>query len=114
MNTLQKIAAETGKKEGIADFSIGDTIRADVLIVEGEKERLQTLTGTLIARNGGGIAESITIRRISYGQGVEHILPLHSPRLSKISVTRRGRVRRSKLYYIRGQKGKAARIKELR
>ncbi len=114
MNTLQKIAREIPPKEGVTNFSIGDTIRADVLIVEGEKERIQTLTGTVIARNGSGIAESLTIRRISYGQGVEHVLPLYSPRVAKISVTRHGRVRRAKLYYIRNQQGKAARVKELR
>lgn len=114
MNTLQKIAAEVPRKEEIANFVIGDTVRADVLIIEGDKERLQSLSGTVIARNGSGITESVTIRRISYGQGVEHILPLYSPRVKQIVVTRRGRVRRSKLYYIRNQQGKAARIKELR
>ncbi len=114
MNSLQKIARETDKRESIGDFAVGDTIRADLLIVEGEKERIQSLTGTVIARNGGGVAEAITIRRISYGQAVEHVLPLHSPRVAKITVTRRGKVRRAKLYYIRGQQGKAARVKELR
>ncbi len=114
MNTLQKISRETVAKKGLDKFAVGDTVRAEVLIVEGGKERLQSITGTVIARNGSGIAESLTIRRISYGQGVEHVLPLQSPRVAKISVTRRGRVRRSKLYYIRRQQGKAARVKELR
>lgn len=114
MNTLQRIALENSSKEGVEGFEIGDTVRADILIIEGDKERTQSVTGTVIARNGGGIAESVTIRRISYGQGVEHVLPLHSPRLTKITVVRQGKVRRSKLYYIRSQQGKAARIKERR
>lgn len=114
MNILQKITREVESKENLAPFAIGDTIRAEVLIVEGDKERIQSLTGTVIARKGSGVEESLTIRRISYGQGVEHVLPLHSPRLHKITVIRRGRVRRSKLYYIRNQQGKAARVKEMR
>ncbi len=114
MNILQKIEQEVPEGKEIADFSIGDTIRADVLIVEGDKERIQSLTGTVISRRGTGVAKSVTIRRVSYGQGVEHILPLCSPRLAGIKLLRRGRVRRSKLYYIRNQQGKAARVKELR
>ncbi len=114
MNTLQKIAREVPEDKKIADFSVGDTIRADVSIVEGDKERIQSLNGTVISRRGSGIAETVTIRRVSYGQGVEHVLPLYSPRLARIQVLRRGKVRRSKLYYIRHQQGKSARIKELR
>jgi len=114
MNTLQKIEQEMAKDKQIASFSVGDTVRADLMIVEGDKERIQSVTGTVIARKGTGVTESVTIRRISYGQAVEHVLPLISPRVTKITVTRRGRVRRAKLYYIREQQGKAARVRELR
>jgi len=113
MNVVQKIHSENLKTD-IAEFGIGDTVRVDVLIQEGGKERIQAFTGTVIARDGGGVSESITVRRVSYGQGVERVFPLHSPRVARIEVTRRGKVRRGKLYYLRNQVGKAARVKELR
>ena len=113
MNTLQKLQNESIKTD-IPDFSIGDTLRVEVRIIEGGKERVQAFTGTVIARNGGGIAESITLRRVTYGQGVERVLPLHSPRIANIEVVRQGRVRRSKLYYLRNQIGRNARVKERR
>lgn len=113
MNTLSKIHQEKLKTD-LPEFGIGDTLRADVLIIEGGKERVQSFSGTVIARNGQGISETVTLRRISYGQGVERVLPLNSPKIATLEVTRRGRVRRSKLYYLRDQQGKAARIKELR
>ena len=110
---VQKISRENLKKD-LPSFAIGDTVRVDVLIVEGGKERTQAFSGTVIGRNGGGVAETITVRRVSYGQGVERVFPLNSPRIAKIEVLRRGRVRRAKLYYLRNQIGKAARVDELR
>ncbi len=111
MNTVQKITQENLKTD-LPEFSIGDTLRADVLIVEGGKERIQSFTGTVIARGGTGINATVTLRRVSYGQGIERVLPLHSPRLAKLEVTRQGQVRRAKLYTIRDKQGKDARIKE--
>jgi large subunit ribosomal protein L19 len=111
MNAIENIRRENLKTD-LPDFAIGDTLRADVLIIEGGKERTQSFTGTVIARNGSGIAETVTLRRVSYGQGTERVLTLHSPRLAKIEVVRRGNVKRGKLYYLRGVRGKAARIKE--
>ncbi len=113
MNVIEKLHHENLKTD-IPDFRIGDNLKVDVLIVEGGKERTQSFTGTVIARNGCGIAETVTLRRISYGQGVERVLPIHSPRVAKFEVVRAGKVRRGKLYYLRGQQGKAARIKERR
>ena len=101
-------------KTDIPAFGVGDTIQVDVRIIEGGKERIQAFTGTVIGRNGGGIAETVTVRRISHGQGVERILPLHSPRIAKITVVRQGLVRRAKLYYLRNAVGNAARVKEKR
>jgi len=113
MNKLQAIRNENLNTD-LPEFAIGDNLRAEVRIIEGGKERIQAFTGTVIARNGGGIAETVTLRRVAYGQGVERVLPLHSPRLASIEVVRTGRVRRSKLYYLRDQEGKAARVKERR
>ena len=113
MNAVEKIHNENLKNE-IPPFGIGDTMKVDVKIIEGGKERIQSFTGTVIARNGQGVSETVTLRRVAYGQGVERVLPLHSPRVAGMEVTRRGKVRRSKLYYLRGQQGKAARIKEQR
>lgn len=113
MNKLQAIHNQNLKTD-LPEFCIGDNLRADVRIVEGGKERIQAFTGTVIARNGTGITETVTLRRVSYGQGVERVLPLHSPRVAGVEVVRKGRVRRSKLYYLRDQVGKAARVKERR
>ena len=113
MNVVQKIHNETIKSD-IPAFGVGDTLKVDVLIIEGGKERIQSFTGTVIARNGEGVSESVTLRRVAFGQGVERVLPLNSPRVKSLEVMRRGKVRRSKLYYLREQQGKAARIKELR
>ncbi|MDT8389314.1 MAG: 50S ribosomal protein L19 [Lentisphaeria bacterium] len=113
MNAVQKIHNETIKSD-IPPFGIGDSLKVDVLIIEGGKERIQSFTGTVIARNGEGVSESVTLRRVAFGQGVERVLPLNSPRVKALEVIRRGKVRRSKLYYLRDQQGKAARIKELR
>ncbi|MFQ5894036.1 MAG: 50S ribosomal protein L19 [Nitrospinota bacterium] len=96
----------------LPEFAPGDTVRVHLRIIEGEKERIQVFEGPVIARRGGGVRESITVRKVSYGVGVERTFPLHSPRIEKIEVVRRGRVRRAKLYYLRQRKGRKARIKE--
>lgn len=101
-------------KKNTPTFFPGDTVRVQVKVVEGGRERLQAFEGVVINRQGGGIAETFTVRRVSYGVGVERVFPLHSPRVDKIEVVRRGRVRRAKLYYLRDLTGKAARIKEKR
>ena len=94
------------------DFRPGDTVRVNVKVVEGTRERLQAFEGVCIARSGGGLNSSFTVRKISYGEGVERVFPLYSPNIESIKVVRRGRVRRAKLYYLRGRTGKAARITE--
>ncbi|MGI6576285.1 MAG: 50S ribosomal protein L19 [bacterium] len=99
-------------KENIAEFNLGDTVRVHVKVVEGTRERIQVFEGVVIARKNGGPRETFTVRRVSYGVGVERTFPLHSPAIDKIEVARRGRVRRAKLYYLRNLRGKAARIKE--
>lgn len=94
------------------DFNVGDTLRVFVKVVEGNRERLQAFEGTVIARRNGSCRETFTVRRVSYGIGVERTFPLHSPRVDHIEVIRKGKVRRAKLYYLRGLQGKAAKIKE--
>ena len=94
------------------DFRIGDTVRVYVKVAEGSRERLQAFEGTVMAKRNGSIRETFTVRRVSYGIGVERTFPLHSPRVDRIEVIRRGKVRRAKLYYLRGLSGKAAKIKE--
>ncbi len=101
-------------KTDIPDFKGGDTVKVHVRLKEGEKERIQVFEGLVIARKHGGVTETFTVRKISSGIGVERVFPLHSPNVAKIEVTRLGKVRRAKLYYIRSRRGKAARIKELR
>lgn len=108
---LIRAVEETYMRE-IPEFSIGDTIRVYVRVVEGDKERIQPFEGVVIARRGSGIKETIMVRKVSYGIGVERIFPLHSPVIEKIEVVRRGDVRRAKLYYLRHKKGKAAKVKE--
>jgi large subunit ribosomal protein L19 len=98
----------------IPAFAPGDSVRVHVRVIEGGKERIQAFEGTVIGRQGGGASETFTVRRISYGVGVERIFPLHSPRIERLEVVRRGRVRRAKLYFLRGLRGKAARIREKR
>ncbi|MBT3286653.1 MAG: 50S ribosomal protein L19 [Victivallales bacterium] len=111
VNKLEKIHTENMKTD-LPEFHIGDDLLVEVKILEGGKERIQSFRGTVIARNGAGIAQTFTLRRVAFGQGVERVLPLHSPRLASIEVVRHGRVRRAKLYYLRNQIGKAARVKE--
>ena len=99
-----------GKK--IPDFQPGDTVRVNVRIKEGERERVQAYEGVCIGRSGAGLHENFTVRKISYGEGVERVFPLYSPMIDSIKVVRRGKVRRAKLYYLRGRRGKSARINE--
>ncbi|HUP01375.1 MAG TPA: 50S ribosomal protein L19 [Gemmatimonadota bacterium] len=99
-------------REGLPDFRPGDTVRVDVRVREGDKERLQAFEGVVIRRKGGGIAETFTVRKVSNGVGVERIFPLHSPVIAEIRLLREGRVRRAKLHYLRELSGKAARIRE--
>jgi large subunit ribosomal protein L19 len=101
-------------KEDIPAFRVGDTVKVHVKIKEGDKERIQVYEGVVIARKGKGATETFTVRRVAYNVGVERTFPVHSPKLAKIEISRRGKVRRAKLYYLRERTGKAARIKELR
>lgn len=100
-------------KENVPEFAVGDTVKVMVKVIEGDKERLQAFEGIVIARKHGGIAETFTVRRVSYGVGVEKTFPIHSPKVADIIVTRRGQVRRAKLYYLRERTGKAAKVKEV-
>lgn len=112
MNVIDKIEKEQCKAE-VCDFKVGDTVKVYTKIVEGTTERIQMFSGVVIARqNAAGIRETFTVRRVSFGYGVEKIFPLHSPRIAKIEVDRKGHVRRAKLYYLRDKVGKAARVKE--
>ena len=113
MNKLDNVTKDLLKKD-IPDFAPGDTISMDIRVVEGEKERVQRYQGVVIARKHGGIEETITVRKISNGIGVERIFPIHSPMIASIKVIRRGKVRRAKLHYLRNLTGKAARITEKR
>lgn len=101
-------------KQDPPKFNVGDTVRVGVRIKEGEKSRIQAFEGTVIAKKHGGIQETFTVRRMSHGVGVERVFPIHSPNVASVEVVRQGRVRRGKLYYIRGKVGKAARIKEIK
>lgn len=99
-------------KTDIPDFCVGDTVKVHIRIIEGEKERIQVFTGTVIARKGSGLSETFSLYRVAYGTSMERVFILHSPRVAKIEVTRKGKVRRAKLYYLRGTSGKAAKVKE--
>ena len=107
-----KLMTEGCLKEQTPEFAIGDTVRVAVKIREGEKERIQAFEGTVIAKRGSGVGETFTVRRVSYGVGVERVFPLHSPNVANVQVIRRGKVRRSKLYYLRDRVGKSAKVKE--
>lgn len=111
MDAIKLIAQDSMKSE-LPEFSVGDTVRVSVNIREGERERIQMFEGTVIARKGSGISETFTVRRLSYGVGVERVFPIHSPNVKGVQVVRRGRVRRAKLYYLRDRVGKAAKVKE--
>ncbi len=111
MDALKLISNSSLRKDAL-EFGIGDTVRVSVKIREGERERIQMFEGTVIARKGAGISETFTVRRVSYGVGVERVFPYHSPNVVAVEIVRHGRVRRSKLYYLRDRVGKAARVKE--
>ena len=116
MNIIETLEAEQAAKlsasRKIPEFSPGDTIVVNVKVSEGERTRLQAYEGVCIARSGGGLQESFTVRKISYGEGVERVFPVYSPMIDSIKVVRRGKVRRAKLYYLRDRRGKSARIAE--
>lgn len=114
MQDLIQKAEESSLRENPLKFEIGDTLDVHTRIVEGNKERIQVFTGTVIARRGSGIRETFTVRRIVAGEGVERTFPVHSPKIAKVQVKRHGRVRRAKLYYLRDQVGKATRLPERR
>lgn len=113
MTVIDALNADKLKKD-LPDFRPGDTIRVEVKVREGDKERIQMFQGVVIQRAGGGIGETFTVRKISQGVGVERILPLHSPNVGQIEIIRRGKVRRARIFYLRGLRGKAARIAEKR
>jgi large subunit ribosomal protein L19 len=113
VNTVDHVEA-AHLRDDIPDFNAGDTVKVHVRVIEGGRERIQVFEGTVIARNGGGLRETFTVRKLSFGVGVERIFPIHAPIIQKVEVTRRGRVRRAKLYYLRDRVGKATRIKEKR
>lgn len=110
---IRKIEQEQ-LKEKVPEFNVGDTVRVHVKIREGEKERIQVFTGIVIARDGGSSTETFTVRRVSYGEGVERVFPLHSPNVAKVEIERRGKARRAKLYYLRERSGKTFKVKEKR
>ena len=112
MNKIISAIEKKQLKEKVTDFKIGDTVKVYTKIVEGTTERIQMFSGIVIARNGSDIRETFTVRRVSFGYGVERVFPLHSPRLDHIEVIRRGKVRRAKLYYLRERSGKAAKVKD--
>ncbi|MCC8023524.1 MAG: 50S ribosomal protein L19 [Clostridiales bacterium] len=111
MDALKQITQDQ-LKEAPPQFSIGDTVKVHVNIREGDRERIQVFEGTVIARNGSGVSETFTVRRVSYGVGLERVFPVHSPNVVKVERVRSGRVRRSKLYYLRDRVGKSAKVKE--
>jgi large subunit ribosomal protein L19 len=112
MDLLKAVESEQ-IKDDIQEFNIGDTVKVHFRIIEGKVERIQIFEGTVIAKKNRGAGKTFTVRKISYGVGVERIFPLYSPRIARIEVVRRGKVRRSKLYYLRNRVGKAAKVKEL-
>ncbi len=111
---LIKFVESQQLRNDIPEFSVGDTVKVHVKVKEGNRERVQVYEGAVLKRQGGSLTETFTVRRISYGIGVERTFPVHSPMLDKIEVIRKGKVRRAKLFYLRGRTGKAAKIKELR
>lgn len=109
---LMNVIEATQLREGVPEFEAGDTVNVHLRVVEGEKERIQQFEGVVLGRSGTGSSETMTVRKVSGGIGVERIFPIHSPRIAKIEVVRRGKVRRSKLFFLRDRSGKSARIKE--
>ena len=114
MNEIIRSIEAKQIRSDLPQFNVGDTVRVWVKVVEGNRERLQAFEGTVIAKRNGGIRETFTVRRVSYGIGVERTFPIHSPRVDHVELIRRGKVRRAKLYYLRARQGKAAKIKEVK
>ena len=113
MNGIIDAINQENLKTSIPEFSVGDTVKVMVKVIEGDRERLQAFEGIVIARKNGGISETFTVRRMSFGVGVEKTFPIHSPKVADIKVVRKGKVRRAKLYYLRERTGKAAKVKEV-
>ena len=111
MDIIRMLEEEQIRKD-MPDFNVGDTVQVHYRVIEGARERIQVFEGTVIKKQGGGVGETFTVRRLSYGVGVERTFPVNSPRIDKLVVTRRGRVRRAKLYYLRDRQGKAAKVKD--
>ncbi|MDQ7773121.1 MAG: 50S ribosomal protein L19 [Elusimicrobiales bacterium] len=111
---MEQLQKHLGLKPGKFDFRAGDTVKVHTKVVEGDSERIQIFDGTVISRRGSGIAETFTVRKVSYGVGVERVFPIHSPRIDKIELVKSGKVRRAKIYYLRGLSGKSARLAELK
>ncbi len=108
---IEQLEREQLKSE-ITPFNVGDTVKVHIRITEGKRERIQVFEGVVLKRQGGGVSETVTVRKLSYGVGVEKTMPIHSPKIEKIEVVRKGKVRRAKLYYLRDRVGKAAKVKE--
>jgi large subunit ribosomal protein L19 len=113
MSSIIEAINQENVKTSIPEFNVGDTVKVMVKVIEGDRERLQGFEGIVIARKHGGISETFTVRRLSFGVGVEKTFPIHSPKVADIQVVRRGKVRRAKLYYLRARTGKAAKVKEV-
>ena len=113
-NSIIDAINQENVKSSIPQFNVGDTVKVMIKVIEGDRERLQAFEGIVIARKNGGISETFTVRRMSFGVGVEKTFPIHSPKVADIKVVRRGKVRRAKLYYLRERTGKAAKVKEIR
>ena len=113
MSSIIDAINQENVKASIPEFNVGDTVKVMVKVIEGDRERLQAFEGIVIARKHGGISETFTVRRLSFGVGVEKTFPIHSPKVADIQVVRRGKVRRAKLYYLRARTGKAAKVKEM-
>ena len=113
MSSIIEAINQENVKTNVPEFNVGDTVKVMIKVIEGDRERLQAFDGIVIARKHGGISETFTVRRISFGVGVEKTFPIHSPKVADIQVVRRGKVRRAKLYYLRARTGKAAKVKEL-
>lgn len=113
MNSIIDQINQENLKAEVPQFNVGDTVKVYVKVIEGTKERLQAFEGIVIAKRHGGISETFTVRRLSFGIGVERTFPIHSPKVDRIEIVRKGKVRRAKLYYLRGRTGKAAKVKEI-
>lgn len=113
MNNIIEQINKENLKESVPQFNVGDTVKVSFKVIEGTRERIQVFEGIVIAKRHGGISETFTVRRLSFGIGVERTFPLHSPKIAGVEVSRKGKVRRAKLYYLRGRTGKAAKVKEI-